>query len=80
MRMSFGWPRWVSFRFRDIGGYGIDRDTGHKQELDRHFSLWSLIGLAANCTISWTGQFGSYNRGTPDSHDYRPRLGLNDCN
>ncbi|CAI7600312.1 unnamed protein product [Penicillium crustosum] len=28
---------------------------GHKQELDRHFSLWSLIGLAANCTISWTG-------------------------
>ncbi|KAJ5210177.1 Amino acid/polyamine transporter I [Penicillium cf. griseofulvum] len=28
---------------------------GHKQELERHFSLWSLIGLAANCTISWTG-------------------------
>lgn len=22
---------------------------GHRQELDRHFSLWSLIGLAANC-------------------------------
>jgi choline transport protein len=29
--------------------------TGHKQELARHFSVWSLIGLAANCTISWTG-------------------------
>ncbi|KAJ5157654.1 uncharacterized protein N7482_008754 [Penicillium canariense] len=28
---------------------------GHKQELARHFSVWSLIGLAANCTISWTG-------------------------
>ncbi|KAJ5626151.1 hypothetical protein N7510_002460 [Penicillium lagena] len=28
---------------------------GHKQELVRHFSVWSLIGLAANCTISWTG-------------------------
>ncbi|KAA8642288.1 hypothetical protein EYZ11_012960 [Aspergillus tanneri] len=28
---------------------------GHKQELKRHFSIWSLIGLAANCTISWTG-------------------------
>ncbi|KAJ5630466.1 uncharacterized protein N7484_010566 [Penicillium longicatenatum] len=28
---------------------------GHKQELKRHFSVWSLIGLAANCTISWTG-------------------------
>ncbi|KAB8077868.1 amino acid transporter [Aspergillus leporis] len=28
---------------------------GHKQELKRHFTVWSLIGLAANCTISWTG-------------------------
>lgn len=28
---------------------------GHKQELKRHFSIWSLIGVAANCTISWTG-------------------------
>ncbi|KAJ5348072.1 uncharacterized protein N7506_001325 [Penicillium brevicompactum] len=28
---------------------------GHKQELKRHFSVWSLVGLAANCTISWTG-------------------------
>ncbi|KAJ5802155.1 uncharacterized protein N7503_004605 [Penicillium pulvis] len=28
---------------------------GHKQELKRHFSVWSLIGLAANRTISWTG-------------------------
>ncbi|KAJ5218202.1 uncharacterized protein N7498_000301 [Penicillium cinerascens] len=28
---------------------------GHKQELVRHFSVWSLIGLAANCNISWTG-------------------------
>ncbi|CAG8298511.1 unnamed protein product [Penicillium nalgiovense] len=39
-------------------GYGIDPDTGHKQELERHFSLWSLIGLAANCTISWTVIYG----------------------
>ncbi|RMJ25652.1 choline transport protein [Aspergillus sp. HF37] len=29
---------------------------GHKQELKRHFTVWSLIGLAANCTISWTGE------------------------
>ncbi|KAE8151082.1 amino acid transporter [Aspergillus avenaceus] len=28
---------------------------GHKQELKRHFSVWSLIGLASTCTISWTG-------------------------
>ncbi|KAL1985722.1 hypothetical protein VTN96DRAFT_7470 [Rasamsonia emersonii] len=28
---------------------------GHKQELKRHFTIFSLIGLAANCTISWTG-------------------------
>ncbi|KAF9894316.1 hypothetical protein FE257_007819 [Aspergillus nanangensis] len=28
---------------------------GHAQQLKRHFSVWSLIGLAANCTISWTG-------------------------
>ncbi|KAE8323919.1 amino acid/polyamine transporter I [Aspergillus sergii] len=31
---------------------------GHKQELKRHFSVWSLIGLAANCTISWTVIYG----------------------
>ncbi|CAG8008124.1 unnamed protein product [Penicillium olsonii] len=31
---------------------------GHKQELERHFSVWSLIGLAANCTISWTVIYG----------------------
>ncbi|KAL4975527.1 amino acid/polyamine transporter I [Aspergillus desertorum] len=28
---------------------------GHKQELDRHFSIVSLIGLASTTTISWTG-------------------------
>ncbi|PWY71045.1 amino acid transporter, partial [Aspergillus sclerotioniger CBS 115572] len=28
---------------------------GHKQELKRHFSVWGLIGMAANCTVSWTG-------------------------
>ncbi|PYI03918.1 amino acid transporter [Aspergillus sclerotiicarbonarius CBS 121057] len=28
---------------------------GHKQELKRHFSIWGLIGMAANCTVSWTG-------------------------
>lgn len=38
---------------------------GHKQELKRHFSVWSLIGLAANCTISWTGESPSINAGGP---------------
>jgi len=28
---------------------------GHKQELVRHFSILSLIGLASTTTISWTG-------------------------
>jgi hypothetical protein len=28
---------------------------GHTQELSRHFSTLSLIGLASTCTISWTG-------------------------
>ncbi|KAB8349806.1 hypothetical protein FH972_023819 [Carpinus fangiana] len=28
---------------------------GHKQELTRHFSIMSLIGLASTTTISWTG-------------------------
>ncbi|QRD87699.1 putative choline transporter Hnm1 [Aspergillus flavus] len=36
---------------------------GHKQELKRHFSVWSLIGLAANCTISWTGKLAICNCG-----------------
>ena len=29
--------------------------TGHTQELKRHFSTLSLIGLASTTTISWTG-------------------------
>lgn len=29
--------------------------AGHKQELHRHFSTLSLIGLASTTTISWTG-------------------------
>ncbi|CAG8908874.1 unnamed protein product [Penicillium egyptiacum] len=58
MRTSCGWPRWVDFPFCAIGRYDIDRYAGHKQELERHFSLWSLIGLAANCTISWTVIYG----------------------
>lgn len=29
--------------------------TGHTQELKRHFSVLSLIGLASTTTISWTG-------------------------
>lgn len=29
--------------------------TGHTQELKRHFSILSLIGLASTTTISWTG-------------------------
>ncbi|KFY47435.1 hypothetical protein V496_10670 [Pseudogymnoascus sp. VKM F-4515 (FW-2607)] len=28
---------------------------GHKQELARHFGIFSLIGLASTTTISWTG-------------------------
>jgi choline transport protein len=28
---------------------------GHTQELNRHFSTLSLIGLASTTTISWTG-------------------------
>jgi choline transport protein len=30
-------------------------EMGHKQELQRHFSILSLIGLASTTTISWTG-------------------------
>ncbi|PYH97068.1 putative choline transporter Hnm1 [Aspergillus ellipticus CBS 707.79] len=30
-------------------------EMGHKQELTRHFSILSLIGLASTTTISWTG-------------------------
>ncbi|EJT75557.1 choline transporter [Gaeumannomyces tritici R3-111a-1] len=30
-------------------------EMGHKQELHRHFSTLSLIGLASTTTISWTG-------------------------
>lgn len=29
--------------------------SGHTQELKRHFSILSLIGLASTTTISWTG-------------------------
>lgn len=32
-----------------------DGSTGHTQELKRHFSILSLIGLASTTTISWTG-------------------------
>ncbi|KAI5236032.1 amino acid permease [Aureobasidium subglaciale] len=31
------------------------QQMGHTQELSRHFSMLSLIGLASTCTISWTG-------------------------
>jgi choline transport protein len=31
------------------------QQMGHTQELSRHFSTLSLIGLASTCTISWTG-------------------------
>lgn len=33
----------------------MDVKTGHTQELKRHFSILSLIGLASTTTISWTG-------------------------
>lgn len=33
----------------------LTRCSGHTQELSRHFSTLSLIGLASTCTISWTG-------------------------
>ncbi|KAF1344390.1 amino acid permease [Delphinella strobiligena] len=45
----------------DVEGNVLDRDElrlaqmGHKQELARHFSILSLIGLASTTTISWTG-------------------------
>lgn len=44
------------FDIRHFFGTRIDSVAGHKQELKRHFSVWSLVGLAANCTISWTGE------------------------
>ncbi|KIY71254.1 putative choline transporter Hnm1 [Cylindrobasidium torrendii FP15055 ss-10] len=31
------------------------KQMGHEQELKRHFTVWSLIGLASTTTISWTG-------------------------
>lgn len=33
----------------------LTRRRGHEQELKRHFTVWSLIGLASTTTISWTG-------------------------
>jgi choline transport protein len=33
----------------------IGYQSGHTQELKRHFSILSLIGLASTTTISWTG-------------------------
>lgn len=49
--------------FQDTGHLNVRLLTyleiGHKQELARHFSVFSLIGLASTCTISWTGMFGS---------------------
>ncbi|KAH8173721.1 amino acid permease domain-containing protein [Sarocladium implicatum] len=45
----------------DDGKAAIDADElrlaqmGHTQELNRHFSTISLIGLASTTTISWTG-------------------------
>jgi choline transport protein len=33
----------------------IECQSGHTQELKRHFSILSLIGLASTTTISWTG-------------------------
>ncbi|TLS26372.1 hypothetical protein PpBr36_04918 [Pyricularia pennisetigena] len=43
------------------GGHHVDADEarlaemGHTQELKRHFTILSLIGLASTTTISWTG-------------------------
>lgn len=33
----------------------LNLGLGHTQELNRHFSTLSLIGLASTTTISWTG-------------------------
>lgn len=33
----------------------INTSPGHTQQLDRHFTILSLIGLASTTTISWTG-------------------------
>lgn len=58
MKTNYVLPRWVSVH-ADQMKHDVWRKQGHKQELKRHFSVWSLIGLAANCTISWTGMFNS---------------------
>ncbi|KAI7281358.1 amino acid permease [Hortaea werneckii] len=45
---------------KDVGSV-VDADAmrlaamGHKQELQRHFTKLSLVGLASTTTISWTG-------------------------
>lgn len=52
---SYGWLRWVCFRW-DFGEFwNSNPREGHTQELKRHFSTLSLIGLASTTTISWTG-------------------------
>jgi choline transport protein len=38
-----------------MGRASLTAPSGHTQELDRHFTLLSLIGLASTTTISWTG-------------------------
>lgn len=65
MPTSFVSRRWVSrclsahssFPFGDPLLISLARHPpkGHTQELKRHFSMLSLIGLASTTTISWTG-------------------------
>ncbi|CAM1510694.1 Fc.00g010290.m01.CDS01 [Cosmosporella sp. VM-42] len=48
-------------KLKGLEGADLDADAlrlaqmGHTQELKRHFSILSLIGLASTTTISWTG-------------------------
>lgn len=53
--MRFVWRRWVSFLSIAFCNHLLTHAPGHTQELKRHFSTLSLIGLASTTTISWTG-------------------------
>ncbi|KAL1879499.1 hypothetical protein Plec18167_003956 [Paecilomyces lecythidis] len=54
LRLAQMGRRFLIFR-KTCMGLPNNFETGHKQELARHFSVFSLIGLASTCTISWTG-------------------------
>lgn len=56
MQTSYDWLRWVCCYKHSIENRCYaNTSKGHTQELKRHFSILSLIGLASTTTISWTG-------------------------